>query len=77
MGLAVVVVLAFWAVVAVIAVGAGHPGASAAVGVGVNGQVVHRFSLIWLMDAVRLGWRRRRCCAAGTRGLHAEIAVVR
>jgi hypothetical protein len=43
MDLAVLVVLALWAVVAVVAVGAGQPGASA-VGVGVNRQVVHRFS---------------------------------
>jgi len=44
MDLAVLVVLALWAVVAVVAVGAGQPGASAAVGGGVNQQVVHRFS---------------------------------
>jgi hypothetical protein len=43
MDLAVVVVLALWAAVAVVAVGAGQPGASA-VGDGVNRQVVHRFS---------------------------------
>ena len=43
MDLAVVVVLALWAAVAVVAVGAGQPRASA-VGDGVNRQVVHRFS---------------------------------
>jgi hypothetical protein len=43
MDLAVLVVSALWTVVAVVAVGAGQPGASA-VGGGVNRQVVHRFS---------------------------------
>ena len=64
MGFAVVVALAVWAVVAVVAVGAGQPGASAAVGAWVNRQVVHRFP-IGLMDAVKVAvaslaaWRSR------------------
>jgi hypothetical protein len=45
MGWAVLVLLAFGAVAAVVAVGAGQPGASAAVGAGVDGQLVHRCSL--------------------------------
>lgn len=44
MGLAIVV-SAFRAVAAPVAVGAGQPGTSSAVGVGVDRQVVHRFSL--------------------------------
>ena len=55
MGLAVLAVLAFCAVVPVIAVGAGRPGASAAVGVGVNGQAVHRFCPDTLMNAAMAG----------------------
>jgi hypothetical protein len=51
-GLAIVVALAVGAVVAVVAVGAGQPGASVTVGVGVNGQVIHRFSLLGC-DGVR------------------------
>jgi hypothetical protein len=53
MGLAIVV-SALSAVVAPVAVGAG-PGASAAVGVGVNRQVVHRFSLSGCDQVRRLG----------------------
>jgi hypothetical protein len=45
MGRAVLVVLALRAVAAVVTVGAAQPGASAAVGAGVDGQVVHRCSL--------------------------------
>jgi hypothetical protein len=44
-GLAVAVVLALRAVAAVIAVGARHPSASAAVGVRINGQLAHGFCL--------------------------------
>lgn len=60
MDLAVVVGLALWAAVAVVAVGAGQPGASAAVGVGVNRQMLTG-SPIGLMDAVKgaLAWLRR------------------
>ena len=64
MGLAVVVGLAVCAVVAVVAVGARQPRASAAVGARVNRQVVHRFP-IGLMDAVKVAvaslaaWRSR------------------
>jgi hypothetical protein len=53
LGLAVVVALAVWAVVAVVAVGAGQPGASAAIAAWVNRQVVHRFPIA-LMDAVKV-----------------------
>ena len=45
MGWAVLVALALRAVSAVVTVGAGQPRASAVVGAGVDGQVVHRCSL--------------------------------
>jgi hypothetical protein len=51
MGWAVLVALALRAVPAVVTVGAAQPGASAAVGAGVDRQVVHRCSLS--------GWSRR------------------
>ena len=57
MRLAAVVVSAFWAVAAVVAIGARRPGASAAVGVGVDGHVVHRFSLSGSDRVRRIGHR--------------------
>ena len=69
MGWAVLVAPALRAVSAVVTVGAAQPRASAAVGAGVDGQVVHRRSLS--------GGLRRWALGGGVAVLHAEIVVAR
>ena len=69
MGWAVLVVPALRAVAAVVTVGAAQPRASAAVGAGVDGQVVHRCSLS--------GGSRRWALGGGSPSCTAEIVVAR
>ena len=69
MGLAVLVVLALRAIPAMVTVGAAQPGAPAAVGAVVDGQVVHRCSLS--------DWSRRQGSDGGVAALHPGIVVTR